>query len=65
MLFFINFQPNFLTRRAGIIVPKREQVTGEQKKLHNEELRNLYSPENIIGVIRSERMRDVWEVRVK
>jgi hypothetical protein len=36
--------------------PKREEVAGGWRKLHNEELRNCASP-NIIGVIKSRRMR--------
>jgi len=40
-----------------IYVPKRDEVTGECRKLHNEELNDLYSSPNIIGVIKSRRMR--------
>jgi hypothetical protein len=40
-----------------ILGPKREEVTGEWKKLHNEELHNLYSSLNIIRQIKSRRMR--------
>ena len=36
--------------------PKRDQVTGEWRKLHNEELRDLYSLPNIVRVVKS-RMR--------
>jgi hypothetical protein len=32
----------------GIFGPKREEVTGERRKLHNEELHNLYSSPDII-----------------
>jgi len=39
-----------------IIGPKREEVTGEWRKLHNE-LNNLYSSPNIVRVIKSRRMR--------
>ena len=45
---------NLVLRR--IFGPKRDEVTGEWKKLHNEELNNLYSP-NIVLVIKSRRMR--------
>jgi hypothetical protein len=37
--------------------PKRDEVTGEWRKLHNEELHNLYCSPNIIRQIKSRRMR--------
>jgi len=37
--------------------PKRDEVTGEWRKLHNEELRELYSLPNIVRVVKSRRMR--------
>jgi hypothetical protein len=40
-----------------ILVPKRDEVTGEWRKLHNEELHNLYSFPDIIRHIKSRRMR--------
>jgi hypothetical protein len=40
-----------------IFGPKRDEVTGEWRKLHNEELHNLYSSPNIIRTIKSRRMR--------
>jgi hypothetical protein len=40
-----------------IFGPKRDEVTGEWRKLHNEELRDLYSSPSIIRVIKSRRMR--------
>jgi hypothetical protein len=43
--------------------PKRNEVTWEWKKLHNEELRDLYSLPNIVRVVKSRRMRWVGHVR--
>jgi len=40
-----------------IFGPKRDEVTGKWRKLHNEELNNLYSSPNIVRVIKSRRMR--------
>jgi hypothetical protein len=40
-----------------IFGPKRNEVTGEWRKLHNEELHYLYSSPNIVWVIKSRRMR--------
>jgi hypothetical protein len=40
-----------------IFGPKRDAVTGEWRRLHNEELNDLYSSPNIIRVIKSRRMR--------
>jgi hypothetical protein len=36
---------------------KRDEVTGEWRKLHNEELNDLYSLRNIVRVVKSRRMR--------
>ena len=41
----------------GIFGPRRDEVTGEWRKLHNEELNDLYSSPNIVRVIKSRRMR--------
>jgi hypothetical protein len=48
------FENKVLRRIFG---PKRDKVTGERRKLHNEELRDLYSSPSIIRVIKSRRMR--------
>jgi len=40
-----------------IFGPRRDEVTGEWRKLHNEELNDLYSPPNIVRVIKSRRMK--------
>jgi hypothetical protein len=37
--------------------PKRDEVTGEWRKLHNEELRDLYSSSSIIRITKARRMR--------
>jgi hypothetical protein len=42
---------------AEDIWTKRDEVTGEWRRLHNEELNDLYSSPNIIWVIKSRRMR--------
>jgi hypothetical protein len=41
----------------GVFGPKREEVTGEWRKLHSAELHNLYSSPEIIRQIKSMRMR--------
>ena len=46
---------NMVLRR--ILGPKRDGVTGEWRKLHNEDLNDLYSSPNIVRVIKSRRMR--------
>jgi hypothetical protein len=40
-----------------IFEPKRDEVTGEWRKLHNEELHDLYSSPSLIRIIKSRRMR--------
>jgi hypothetical protein len=40
-----------------IFGPKRDEVTGEWRRLNNEELNDLYSSPNIIRVIKSRRIR--------
>jgi hypothetical protein len=53
----------FENRMLGkIFGPRRDEVTGERIRLHNEELNDLYSSPNIIRVIESRRMRWVGHV---
>jgi hypothetical protein len=40
-----------------IFGPKRDEVTGEWRNLHNEEFQNLYSYPDIIRQVKSRRMR--------
>jgi hypothetical protein len=44
-------------RVLRILGPKRDEVTGDWRKLHNGELHNLYCPPNIIRIINSRRRR--------
>ena len=46
---------NMVLRR--IFGPRRDEVTGEWSRLHNNELNDLYSTPNIVRVIKSRRMR--------
>jgi hypothetical protein len=41
----------------GIFGPKRDEVTGEWRKIYNEELNDLYCSPNVVRVIKSRRMR--------
>jgi hypothetical protein len=45
-----------------ILGPKRDEVTGGWRKLHNEELRSLYPLPSIIKMIKIRRMRWAWHV---
>jgi len=53
------FQTRVLSRIFGL---KRDEVTGEWRKLHNVELNDLYSLPNIVRMIKSRRMRLAWHV---
>jgi hypothetical protein len=44
-----------------IFGPKRDEVTGEWRRLHNEELNDLYCSPNIVRVVKS---RIIWAVHV-
>jgi hypothetical protein len=46
----------------GIFGPKRDEVTEEWRKLHNEKLHDLYSSPNIVRVIKSTKIR--WAAHV-
>ena len=53
------FENRVLRRVFG---PKRDEVTGKWRKLHHEELRDLYSLPSIVRVVKSRRMRWAWHV---
>jgi hypothetical protein len=53
-ILWINVENRVLRRIFG---PKKDEVTGGWRKLHNEELRDLYSSPSIIKMIKSMRMR--------
>jgi hypothetical protein len=56
------FENRVLRRVFG---PKRDEVTGEWRKLHNEELNDWYSFPNTVRVVKSRRMRwaGMWHIR--
>jgi len=53
------FENRVLRRIFG---PKRDEVTGKWRKLHNEELNELYCSPNIVWVIKLRRMRWAGQV---
>jgi hypothetical protein len=54
------FENKVLRRIFG---PSKDEVTGDLKRLHNEELNDLYSSPNIVWVIKSRRKRWPGHVR--
>ena len=56
------FENRVLRRVFG---PKRDEVTGEWRNLHNEELSDLYSLPNIVRLVESRRMRCACHVALK
>jgi hypothetical protein len=46
-----NLKIRIFKRRRRIFGPKRDEVTGEWRKLHKEELRDLYSSPSVIRII--------------
>jgi hypothetical protein len=52
----------FESRISRIFEPKGDEMLGGWRKLHNEELHNLYSPPRLIIMIKSMRMRWVGDV---
>jgi hypothetical protein len=55
-LYVITYSAVFIFLRCDF-GPKRDEMTGGWRKLHNEELHNLYSSPSIIRMIKSRRMR--------
>jgi hypothetical protein len=53
---------SIFTQLHSYVSPKRDGVMGGWRKLHNEELHNLYSSPSIIRIIKSRRMRWVGHV---
>jgi hypothetical protein len=53
------FENRVLRRIFG---PKKDEVMGEWRKLHNEELRDLYSSQSVNRMIKSRRVRWVGHV---
>jgi hypothetical protein len=53
------FENRVLRRIFG---PKRDEVTGKWRKLHNEELRDLYFPPSIFKIMKARKMRWAGDV---
>ena len=56
----LSVSENTVLRR--IFGPRRDEVTGERRRLHNEELNDLYCSPSIVRVIKWRRMRWAWHV---
>jgi hypothetical protein len=54
------FDTRVLRRIFG---PKRDEVTGVRRKLHNKELHNLYSSSSIIRIVKSRRKKSAGHVK--
>jgi hypothetical protein len=61
-IFYKNIQKHYLKYNNILFDPKRDEVKGDWRKLHNEELHTLYSSPNISRMIKSRRMR--WTAHV-
>ena len=57
MILTITQFSTYLLKISNKMAVRRDEVTGEWSKLHNEELNDLYSSPNIVRVIKSRRMR--------
>jgi hypothetical protein len=53
----LSFKVYFNVKYVRIFGRKRDEATGEWRKFHHEELRDLYSSPSIIRIIESRRMR--------
>ena len=60
LLVVLRVSENMMLRR--IFGPRRNEVTGEWRRLHKEELNDLYSSPHIVWLIKSRRMRWVGHV---
>jgi len=58
----LRMSENRVLRR--VFGPKRDEVTGEWRKLHNEEIGDLYCSPNIVRVIKSRRIKCVSHVEL-
>jgi hypothetical protein len=61
-LYYLNSVNVFVISLERIFGPKRDEVTGELRKLRNEELNDLYCSQNVFRVIKSTGMRGAGHV---